>query len=52
MNRTYVKLTASHGPDEQQIVVKRQSDLNLRDLMEDLQNIYRIPIEEVSKNFK
>ena len=46
MSRNIIKLGAAYGPDKQQIVVKRNQDLIVLDLMEDIQKQFRIPIEE------
>ena len=46
ISRNIIKLEAAHGPDRQQIVIKRNQDLIVLDVLEDLQNIFRIPVEE------
>jgi hypothetical protein len=46
MDRKVIKLEAAFGSDRQSIVIKRNQDLIVQDLMEDIQRIFKIPIEE------
>ena len=46
IDRKVIKLEAAHGSDRQYILVRRNEDLIVRDLMEEVQKIYKIPIEE------
>jgi hypothetical protein len=46
MSRKLIKLGASYGPEKNQIVVKRNTDLIMLDLMEDIEKIFKIPIDE------
>lgn len=46
MDRKVIKLEAAFGSDRQSIVIKRNQDLIVRDLMEDIQRVFKIPIEE------
>ncbi len=47
MDRKVIKLEAAYGSDRQPIVIKRNQDLIVRDLMEDIQRTFRIPQEEL-----
>ncbi len=46
MDRKVIKLEAAHGSERQYILVRRNQDLVVRDLMEEVQKIFKIPIEE------
>ena len=46
MDRKTVKLEAAFGSERQFIVVNRKQDLIVRDLMEEVQRVFKIPIDE------
>ena len=46
MDRKIVKLEVAYGSDRQHVVVKRNDDLIVSDLMEDILKKYGIPMEE------
>ena len=46
MDRKVIKLECAFGPERQPILVKRDHDLVVRDLMQEIQKTYRIPMEE------
>lgn len=46
MDRKVIKLEAAYGSERQFILVKRNQDLVVRDLMEDVQKVFKIPVEE------
>lgn len=46
MDRKVIKLEAAFGSDRQSIVVKRNQDLVVADLMEDIQRSFKIPMAE------
>ncbi|RNA00886.1 hypothetical protein BpHYR1_038497 [Brachionus plicatilis] len=46
MDRKVIKLEAAYGSERQFIVVTRSQDLIVRDLMEDVQKAYKIPMNE------
>jgi hypothetical protein len=46
MDRKVIKLEAAFGSERQFILVKRNQDLIVRDLMEEVQKIFKIPIDE------
>lgn len=46
MDRKVIKLEAAFGSERQSIVVKRNQELVVADVMEDVQRVYKIPIAE------
>ena len=46
MDRKVIKLEAAYGSERQTIYVKRNQDLIVRDLMEEVQNVFKIPMDE------
>lgn len=46
MDRKVIKLEAAYGSERQTIYVKRNQDLIVRDLMEEVQVMFKIPIDE------
>lgn len=46
MDRKVIKLEAAYGSERQFIVVTRSQDLVVRDLMEDVQKTFKIPMNE------
>jgi hypothetical protein len=47
MDRKVIKLEAAYGSERQTVYVKRNQDLIVRDLMEEVQHVFKIPIEEL-----
>ena len=45
MDRKVIKLEAALGSERQFIVVTRKQDLIVRDVMEEVQKVFKIPIE-------
>lgn len=52
MDRKVIKLECAYGSDRQFIVVKRNQDLRVRDIMEEVQRVFKIPVEEQVIFFK
>lgn len=46
MDRKVIKLETAFGSDRQSIVVKRNQDLVVSDLMEEVQRVFKIPMNE------
>ena len=46
MDRKTIKLEAAFGSERQFIIVNRKQDLIVRDLMEEVQRVFKIPIDE------
>lgn len=46
MDRKVIKLETAYGSERQAIVVKRNQDLIVQDVMEDIQRIFKIPMNE------
>lgn len=46
MDRKTIKLEAAYGSERQFIVVTRKQELIVRDLMEEVQRVFKIPIDE------
>lgn len=46
MDRKVIKLEAAYGSERQTIYVKRNQDLIVRDLMEEVQQVFKIPLDE------
>lgn len=46
MDRKVIKLEAAFGSERQFIVVRRNQDLVVRDLMEEIQKVFRIPMDQ------
>lgn len=46
MDRKVIKLEAAFGSDRQAIVVKRNRDLLVSDVMEDIARVFKIPVDE------
>ena len=45
MDRKVIKLEAAHGSERQFIVVTRQRDLIVRDVMEEINRVFKIPMD-------
>lgn len=46
MDRKVIKLEAAYGSERQFIVVKRNQDLIAKDVMEEVNRVFKIPMEE------
>lgn len=46
IDRRVIKLEVAFGSDRQAIVIKRDQDLIVNDIMQDIQKVFRIPMEE------
>ena len=46
MDRKVIKLEAAYGSERQFIIVKRNQDLIVRDIMEEVNRVFRIPMDE------
>jgi hypothetical protein len=46
MDRKVIKLEAAYGSERQTVYVKRNQDLIVRDLFEEVQNVFKIPFNE------
>lgn len=47
MDRRVIKLEAAYGSERQFIVVKRNQELIVRDVMEEINRVFRIPMDEL-----
>jgi hypothetical protein len=46
MDRKVIKLEAAYGSERQFVIVKRSRELIVRDLLEEIQKVFKIPVEE------
>lgn len=46
-DRKVIKIEAAYGSDRQTFIVKRNSDLRVRDVQEDAASLFRIPIDQI-----
>ena len=47
MDRKVIKLEAAYGSERQTVIVKREQDIIVRDIIEDMHKVFKIPIEQI-----
>ncbi len=46
-DRKVIKIEAAHGSDRHTIICKRNYDLHVRDLQEDISKVFKMPLDQI-----
>ncbi len=46
-DRKVIKIEAAYGSDRQTVIVKRNYDLRVRDLQEDISKVFKMPLDQI-----